>query len=185
MSAPHSPAPRVAVYPGSFDPVTNGHLDIIRRGARLFDLLIVAVAPASSNPRKQPLFPTAERVRLLSEATADLPNVEVRELQGLLVDYAAAQGARVILKGLRAISDFEYEYAMALMNHRLQPEIEAVFMMTSAHYSYLSSSLVKEVARLGGSLDGLVPDAVQAALHARFAEAGAPASSAQAASPHE
>lgn len=151
---------RTAVYPGSFDPVTCGHLDIIRRGAHLFDRLVVAVSPQSSNPGKQPLFDTPERVRMLRAVTADLDNVSVEPLEGLLVEFAAARGAQVIVKGLRAVSDFEFEYAMALMNRRLAPDIDALFLMTSAQYSYLSSSLVKEVARLGGHLDGLVPEPI-------------------------
>jgi pantetheine-phosphate adenylyltransferase len=155
---------RTAVYPGSFDPVTCGHLDVIRRGAALFDRVVVAVSPVSSNPEKRPLFDSEERVALLRACTADLPNVAVDALHGLLVEYAAEQGAQVILKGLRAVSDFEFEYAMALMNRRLRPEIDAFYLMTSAEYSYLSSSLVKEIARLGGALEGLVPALVAEAL---------------------
>jgi len=167
--------PRRAVYPGSFDPVTCGHLDIIRRGAALFDGLVVAVSPVSSNPEKAPLFNGVERVALLQAATRDLPNVEIEELHGLLVQYALDRQAQVILKGLRAVSDLEFEYAMALMNRRLAPQIDTVFLMTSDEYSYLSSSLVKEVARLGGALDGLVPEFVAEALKRRFQE-GAEAS---------
>jgi pantetheine-phosphate adenylyltransferase len=159
---------RAAVYPGSFDPVTCGHLDVIRRGAGLFDRLFVAVSPISSNAEKRPLFTADERVAMLRAATSGLPNVEVEELRGLLVEYAAARGAQVILKGLRAVSDFEFEYAMALMNRRLRPEIDAFFVMTSAEYSYLSSSLVKEVARLGGALDGLVPEVAARELRRKF-----------------
>jgi pantetheine-phosphate adenylyltransferase len=159
---------RTAVYPGSFDPVTCGHLDIIRRAAALFDRLVVAVAPASSSPDKRPLFSADERVAMLRRVTEDLPNVEVEELQGLLVDYAALKNAQVIVKGLRAVSDFEFEYAMALMNRRLCPEVDAIFLMTATQYSYLSSSLVKEVARLGGSLEGLVPEEVAQVLKSRY-----------------
>jgi pantetheine-phosphate adenylyltransferase len=159
---------RAAVYPGSFDPVTCGHLDVIRRGSLLFDRLHVAVSPVSSNPEKSPLFTADERVAMLRSVTAELGNVEVDELHGLLVEYAAGRGAQVILKGLRAVSDFEFEYAMALMNRRLRPEIDAFFVMTSAEYSYLSSSLVKEVARLGGALDGLVPEPVAGELRRKF-----------------
>ncbi len=166
---------RVAIYPGSFDPVTCGHLDVIRRGAHLYDRLVVAVSPASSSPDKRPLFTTDERVGLLRAVTGDLGNVEIDELRGLLVEYASRVGAQVVLKGLRAVSDFEFEYAMELMNRRLLPEVDAVFMMTSAEYSYLSSSLVKEVARLGGALDGLVPDRVARALRERFARIDGPA----------
>jgi pantetheine-phosphate adenylyltransferase len=159
----------VAVYPGSFDPVTAGHCDIIERAAALFDRLIVAVAPLSSNADKRPLFSLEERVALVRASCAAIPNVEVDVLSGLLVDYAAARGAHVIVKGLRALSDFEYEFGMALMNRRLRPEIDTLYLMTAAENSYLSSTLVKEVARLGGSLDGLVPqvvaDALQRKLH--------------------
>lgn len=159
---------RTAVYPGSFDPVTAGHLDVIERGAALFDRLVVAVAPLSSNAEKRPLFSLEERLDLLRRSCASIPNVEVDTLCGLVVDYATEHGAQVIIKGLRAISDFEYEFAMALMNRRLQPSIETLYLMTSAEYSYLSSTLVKEVARLGGALDGLVSEAVAAALRKKL-----------------
>jgi pantetheine-phosphate adenylyltransferase len=159
---------RTAVYPGSFDPVTAGHLDVIERGAALFDRLVVAVAPLSSNAEKQPLFSLEERLDLLRRSCAGIPHVEVETLHGLVVDYAAGHGAQVIIKGLRAISDFEYEFAMALMNRRLRPDIETLYLMTSAEYSYLSSTLVKEVAQLGGALDGLVSEAVAAALRKKL-----------------
>jgi pantetheine-phosphate adenylyltransferase len=159
---------RTAVYPGSFDPVTAGHLDVIERGAALFDRLVVAVAPLSSNVEKRPLFSLEERLEFLRQSCAGIPNVEVDTLHGLLVDYATEQGARVILKGLRAMSDFEYEFAMALMNRRLRPDIDTLYLMTAAEYSYLSSTLVKEVARLGGSLDGLVSEAVANALRKKL-----------------
>jgi len=169
MPATQPPPPnRVAVYPGSFDPVTFGHLDVIRRGAALFDRLIVAVAPVSSGAGKQPLFSLEERIDLLRGETAGFANVEVAPLCGLLVAFAREHGAGVILKGLRAVSDFEFEYAMALMNRRLEGAIESLYVMTSAEYSYLSSSLVKEVARLGGALEGLVSPAVAAALRRKF-----------------
>jgi pantetheine-phosphate adenylyltransferase len=158
---------RTAIYPGSFDPITAGHLDIITRGSALFDHLIVAVAPLST-AEKQPLFTLAERTALLREACAGLPNVQIDTFEGLLVEYAARRGAGVIVKGLRAVSDFEYELAMALMNRRLEPGIDTLYLMTSAEFSFLSSSLVKEVARLGGKLDGLVPEPVQRALTERF-----------------
>jgi pantetheine-phosphate adenylyltransferase len=157
----------VAIYPGSFDPVTAGHVDIITRGAALFDRLIVAVAPLST-AEKQPLFTLAERLELLGEACSGLENVEIDTFEGLLVVYAESRGAHVIVKGLRAVSDFEYELAMALMNRRLAPSIDTLYMMASAEVSFLSSSLVKEVARLGGNLDGLVPEPVREALRQRF-----------------
>jgi pantetheine-phosphate adenylyltransferase len=159
---------RTAVYPGSFDPVTAGHLDVIERGAALFDRLVVAVAPLSSNVEKRSLFSLEERLDFLRQSCAGIPNVEVDTLHGLLVDYATEQGARVILKGLRAMSDFEYEFAMALMNRRLRPDIDTLYLMTAAEYSYLSSTLVKEVARLGGSLEGLVSEAVANALRKKL-----------------
>jgi pantetheine-phosphate adenylyltransferase len=163
-----APAHRIAVYPGSFDPVTIGHLDIIERGAALYDRLIVAVAPASSNPDKRPMFELEERIALVREACAHLAHVSVEPLSGLLVNFAAERGARVVIKGLRAVSDFEYEIAMALMNRHLRPEIDAVYLMANAEHSFISSSLVREVARLGGPLDGLVPPVVQEAMHRRL-----------------
>ncbi len=146
-----------AIYPGSFDPVTNGHLDLIERASRLFDHLIVALL---TNPEKDPLFSVDERVEMLREVVAHLPNVEVETFDGLLVDYARRRGGRVLLRGIRAVSDYEYELQMALMNRNLAPDIETVFMLPSETYSYLSSRLVKEVARLGGSIRELVPAAV-------------------------
>jgi pantetheine-phosphate adenylyltransferase len=163
-----APDQRVAVYPGSFDPVTVGHLDIVERSAALFDRIIVAVAPASSNPDKRPLFSMEERIALLRSACASLPNVVVEPLQGLLVDFTAARGARVIIRGLRAVSDFEYELAMALMNRRLRPEIDTLYLMATGEHSFISSSLVREVARLGGTLDGLVPPLVARAMASRL-----------------
>jgi pantetheine-phosphate adenylyltransferase len=163
-----APDQRVAVYPGSFDPITVGHLDIVVRGAALFDRIIVAVAPASSNPEKRSLFDLEERLALVRAACGDLDNVTVEPLSGLLVDFVATRGARVVIKGLRAVSDFEYELAMALMNHRLRPEIDALYLMASAEHSFISSSLVREVARLGGALAGLVPPVVERAMAARL-----------------
>ena len=147
-----------AIYPGSFDPVTNGHLDIVQRAASVFDEVIVAVAV---NPGKDPLFTIEERMEMLHQATTGIPNVSIDSLDGLLVRYAQEKQASVIVKGLRALSDFEFEFEMALMNRRLDEGIETVFMMTNAEYSYLSSSIVKEVALLGGSVEGLVPKVVE------------------------
>ncbi len=146
-----------AVYPGSFDPVTMGHLDIIRRSARIFDRVYVAVAV---NLSKSPLFTTEQRMAHLRTATCGLKNVEVVTFDGLLVDAANKYGTKIIIKGLRAISDFEFEFQMALMNKKLGEDVETLFMATCTNYSYLSSSLVKEVARLGGSIKDLVPPSV-------------------------
>lgn len=153
--------PRIAVYPGSFDPLTNGHVDIIRRGAHIFDRIIVAIL---LNADKAPLFSAAERVRLIKDVFRDTPTVEADTFEGLLIDYARRQQASVIVRGLRAVSDFEYEMQMALMNRHLSPDLETVFMMPAEQYTYVSSRLVKEVASLGGSVHGLVPDAVEARL---------------------
>ncbi|HXS94856.1 MAG TPA: pantetheine-phosphate adenylyltransferase [Candidatus Limnocylindrales bacterium] len=155
----------IAIYPGSFDPITNGHLDLIQRGAKLFDKLIVAIL---SNEGKQPLFTVEERVEMLQEVVRVYPNVEVDSFDGLLVDYAAAQSATVLLRGIRAISDYEYELQMALMNRRLQPGIETLFMMANEAYSFISSRLIKEVFGLGGNIGGLVPPSVEARLHRRL-----------------
>ena len=149
---------RVAIYPGSFDPITNGHLDIIKRGSKIFDKLIVGVL---INIDKKGLFDIEERVELIKKSIEGLDNVEVMSFNGLLVDLVKENNANVILKGLRAVSDFEYEFQMALMNSQLDPDIETVFMMTSAEYSYLSSSSVKQVAKFGGNIRGLVPDVVR------------------------
>lgn len=155
-----------AVYPGSFDPVTSGHFDIIVRAAAMFDTLTVLVA---ANSAKSPLFTTEERVALLRESCAALPNVQVEILPTtLLVEYVAKNGARVIVKGLRAVSDFEYEFQMALLNRHLEPAVETIFLMTAAEHSYLSSSIVKEIARLGGDIAGLVPEAVRLALEKKL-----------------
>lgn len=150
---------KVAVYPGSFDPITNGHLDIIKRGAKVFDKIIVAVL---INIDKKGLFTPEERVKLIERAVLDsnLDNVEVLSFNGLLIDLLKEKQSRVILKGLRAVSDFEYEMQMALMNNKLDSEIETVFMMTAAENSFLSSSAVKQVAKFGGSIEGLVPDVI-------------------------
>jgi pantetheine-phosphate adenylyltransferase len=147
----------LAVFPGSFDPITNGHLDIIRRGLSVFDRVTVAILV---NQEKKPLFSVDERVRIVREVWAGEPRVQVDTFSGLLVDYATRVGASVIVRGLRAISDFEYEFQMALMNRRLRPHVETVFMMPAEKYSYLSSRLVKEVFQLGGDIEGLVPEVV-------------------------
>ncbi|HIC56387.1 MAG TPA: pantetheine-phosphate adenylyltransferase [Acidobacteria bacterium] len=157
--------PKLAVYPGSFDPLTNGHVDIIERGARLFDRIVVAILV---NGEKDPLFSSVERREIAEEAFGDFPNVEIETFDGLLVDYAAGREAAVIVRGLRAISDFEYEMQMALMNRRLNKVIETVFMMPDERYTYLSSRLVKEVYALGGSTIGLVPETVEARLASKM-----------------
>ncbi|MGH2348378.1 MAG: pantetheine-phosphate adenylyltransferase [bacterium] len=154
-----------AVYPGSFDPVHLGHLDVIERAARVFDAVIVAVA---KNTEKSALFTVEERVQMLGEAVAHLPGVTVDSYDGLTVQYATAHGARVLVKGLRAIGDFEYELKQAAMNQRLQPELDTVFFMTAPAYFFLSSSLIREVARLRGGVAGLVPPAIEARLRERF-----------------
>jgi pantetheine-phosphate adenylyltransferase len=150
--------PSLAVYPGSFDPLTNGHVDIITRGSRIFDRIIVAVLV---NAEKSPLFSMAERVEIAREVFGALRNVEVDTFEGLLVDYVERRGAQVIVRGLRAVSDFEFEFQMALMNRRLNDKIETVFMMPAEQYSYISSRLIKEVFSLGGRVHGLVPDMVE------------------------
>jgi pantetheine-phosphate adenylyltransferase len=158
LAAPSSPSRIVAIYPGSFDPITNGHLDLIERGSRLADRLIVAVL---QNRRKQSLFSVEERVEMLTEVVKPFPNVEVGSFNGLLVDYVKARGANFILRGIRAISDYEYELQIAHMNRRLSPGTETVFLMAGEAYSFVSSQLVKEVASLGGDVSGLVPPLVE------------------------
>jgi pantetheine-phosphate adenylyltransferase len=155
---------RLGLYPGSFDPVHNGHVDLVQRAARLASRLLVTIA---DNPAKQRLFTVEERLDFLRDATGNLPNVEVTSFSGLLVDLARARGATVIFRGLRAISDFEYEFQMALMNRRLESKIETVFLMPSVDHTYLSSRLVKEVSRLGGDVTDLVPPRVAEALASR------------------
>ncbi|HHY47031.1 MAG TPA: pantetheine-phosphate adenylyltransferase [Firmicutes bacterium] len=154
-----------AVYPGSFDPVTCGHLDIIERACRVFDKVIVAVL---INPAKEPLFTVQERMEMLAGATRHLEKVDVESFDGLLVDFVRRRDARVILKGLRAISDFDYEFQMASINRKLDPSIETIFMMTSNDYAFLSSSAVKNLARFGGCVRGLVPGNVEAKLKNKF-----------------
>ena len=155
----------IAIYPGSFDPVTNGHLDLIERGEKMFDLLIVAVL---QNTDKKPLFTVNERVQMLREVTKQWKDVEVDVFDGLLVDYARKRGAGVILRGIRAVSDYEYELQMALMNRKLEGRLETVFMLTGLTYSYLSSKLVREIAQLGAPLKGLVPPIVEERLKAKL-----------------
>lgn len=155
----------LAVYPGSFDPITNGHIDIIARGLSVFDEVRIAILV---NPDKRPLFTVEERVEIIRETYAGEPRVQVETFSGLLVDYAQAVGATVIVRGLRAISDFEFEFQMALMNRRLNPVIETVFMMPAEGYSYLSSRLVKEVFQLGGNVRELVPPVVEQRLREKY-----------------
>jgi pantetheine-phosphate adenylyltransferase len=154
-----------AIYPGSFDPPTNGHLDLIQRGSKIFDELVVAIL---RNPEKDPLFSLGERRSMLEELTARFKNVQVDTFDGLTVDYAAKVKAHAVLRGIRALSDYEYELQMALMNRKLQPELETVFMMPAEQYSYLSSRLVREVAHLGGSIAGLVPEMVEKRLREKL-----------------
>lgn len=155
----------IAIYPGSFDPITNGHLDIITRGAKIYDKLIVAVLV---NVDKKCLFSIEERVELIKRVTNHIENVEVLSFDGLLVDFAKLHNSKVILKGLRTMSDFEYEFQMALMNSKLDSEIETVFMMTSSEYSYVSSSSVKQVAKFGGNINGLVPNELISEIKEKF-----------------
>jgi pantetheine-phosphate adenylyltransferase len=157
---------KIAVYPGSFDPIHNGHLDIIERCLPLFDEVVVAVL---RNDEKRPLFPEAERVEMIESVLAGFPSCRVETFSGLLVDFTRRIGARVVVRGLRAVSDFENEFQMALMNRRLDPRVETLFMMPREDYSYLSSRLLKEVAALGGELTGLAPDLVLERLGARLA----------------
>lgn len=156
---------KIAVYPGSFDPVTMGHLDIIHRAAKHFDHLIVSVL---NNSSKNPLFSVDERKELLREVTKDLPNVEVDSFRDLLVNYMRTKQAHIIVRGLRAVSDFEYELQLASTNHKLSEEVETLFMMTNPKYSYLSSSIVKEIAKFHGPVHDLVPDVVETALRTKY-----------------
>lgn len=156
---------RAAVYPGSFDPLTNGHLDLLLRGTRMFDRIIVAVL---QNEDKKPLFPVEERLEIIREATAHMPTVEVHAFSGLLVNFLDTVDARVVVRGLRAVSDFEYEFQMALMNRELSDKIETLFMMPAVEYTYVSSRLVKEAYRLGGDVSRLVPPVVLEHLQRRL-----------------
>jgi pantetheine-phosphate adenylyltransferase len=160
------PATVIAIYPGSFDPITNGHLDLIERGSKLFDRLIVSIL--QNEEKESPLFSVEERMQMLRDVVGAYPNVEVDHFHGLLVDYAAARGATVLIRGIRAISDYEKELQMALMNRRLGPDIETVFLMAGEAYSFISSRLVKEVIGLGGNIAGLVPPSVEVRLRERF-----------------
>jgi pantetheine-phosphate adenylyltransferase len=155
----------IAIYPGSFDPPTNGHLDLIERGSKIFDELVVAIL---RNPDKDPLFNVSERVSMLEALTGHYSNVRVDTFDGLTVDYAVKVGASSVLRGIRALSDYEYELQMALMNRKLRPELETVFMMPAEKYSYVSSRLVREVAQLGGSVKGLVPELVEQNLRGKL-----------------
>ena len=161
----------LAVYPGSFDPITNGHLDVIRRGARLFDRMIVAVA--INRGKQTGLFSIDERVELVQSVTADLENVTIDRFQGLTVDYVRACGAKVLLRGIRTISDFEYEYQMALTNRTFDRDVETVFVMSSVEYSYVSSKLIKEAALAGGDVSSFVPPLVKERLDAKLRHSGA------------
>jgi pantetheine-phosphate adenylyltransferase len=156
---------RTAIYPGSFDPITNGHLDVVQRAAKLFDRIIVAVA---TNDSKNPLFTLAERRQLVRQAIGHLPNVEVDSFNGLLVDYVDEQKGGAIIRGLRAVSDFEFEFQLALMNRKLNERVETIFMMPKDTYTFLSSRIVKEIARLGGDVSSFVPPHVQGALAEKF-----------------
>ncbi len=166
MSTSPPTPPRLAVYPGSFDPLTNGHVDIIERGSHLFDQIVVAVL---NNREKAPLFSIDERIGIIRDVFRHRPNVQADSFNGLLVEYAQRKGASVIVKGLRAVSDFEYEYQMALMNRRLSPQLDTVFMMPAEQYTYISSRLIKEVFMLGGEVGGLVPPLVEERLRVKQA----------------
>jgi len=158
--------PKVAIYPGSFDPVTNGHLDIVKRGLKLFDKIIVSIL---YNPGKENLFTLEERLEMLKDSMKKFKNIEIDSFDGLLVDYAATRKANAILRGLRAMSDFEYEFQMALMNRRLNREVQTVFMMTGLRWIYTSSSIIKEAIQFGGNIEGMVPPLVQKKLKEKFA----------------
>jgi pantetheine-phosphate adenylyltransferase len=156
---------RVAIYPGSFDPVTNGHIDIVERGLRIFDRIVVAIL---HNPNKKALFTIEERMEMLQDCLKEFSNVEVDTFDGLLVDYACKRNAQAILRGLRALSDFDYEFQMALMNRRLNREIQTVFLMTGLRWIFTSSSIIREAARFGGNVNGMVPPLVSKKLKERF-----------------
>lgn len=157
--------PEIAVYPGSFDPITNGHLDIIQRGLKIFDRIIVAVA---KNPTKVPFFTSEERMEMIRVSLVDHPRVTIDTFDGLLVEYAKSKDARIILRGLRAVTDFEYEFQLAMINRRLEPEIETVFLMTGLRWVFLSSSILKEAASHGGNIEGMVPEVVHQKLREKL-----------------
>jgi len=159
--------PDIAVYPGSFDPITNGHLDLIQRALKIFDHIIVAVA---TNAFKQSLFTIEERMEMIRESLKDHPQITIDSFEGLLVNYAKRQKARAILRGLRAVTDFEYEFQLAMMNRRLEPEVETVFLMTGLRWVFLSSSILKEAAVHGGNVEGMVPEIVVQKLREKFAQ---------------
>lgn len=167
---------KIAIYPGTFDPLTNGHLDLIHRGTQIFDELVVAIL---RNTDKQPLFTVEERLEMIRQCTRQYPQVRVDSFSGLLVDYCSAQGANAVLRGIRAVSDYEYELQMAWMNRKLAPQLETIFMMPADAYSYLSSRLVREIAHLGGSLAGLVPELVERNLRQKFPATEQPLNAAQ------
>ena len=160
-----APRPLVAIYPGSFDPLTNGHLDLISRGARLFETLIIAIL---RNTGKQPLFAVEDRIQMIRETTAHLENVEVDCFEGLLIDYASRRSANAILRGIRAISDYETELQMALLNRRMRPETETIFLMAGEEFSFISSRMIKEIITLGGDVSSFVPEPVAARLRNKF-----------------
>jgi pantetheine-phosphate adenylyltransferase len=156
---------RIAIYPGTFDPITNGHLSIVRRALKIFDRVVIAIL---SNPQKTPLFTLEERIEMISEAVKDRPNVEIDVFDGLLVDYAVKKQSNVILRGLRALSDFEYEFQMALMNRKLNRDVQSIFLMTDYKWLYTSSTIIKEAASFGGDISGLVPAIVCKKLKEKF-----------------
>jgi len=158
---------KTAIYPGSFDPVTNGHIDVIKRALKIFDKIIVAVG---DNPGKEPTFTTEERLEMLRESTKDMKNVEIDAFTGLLLDYVKSKDSRIIIRGLRAVSDFDFEFQRALMNRVVDDEIETIFIMTKEHYVYLNSSIVKEMAMFDGKLNGLVPEIVEKKLKEKFSK---------------
>ena len=158
---------RIAVYPGSFDPITNGHLDIIEHASKVYDKVVIGVL---NNSSKQPLFAAEERANLIRRVTIHIPNIEVDTFSGLLVDFAQAKNATVIVKGLRTVADFEYEFQMALLNKALNPDFETMFMMTDTKYSYISSSMIKEVAKYNGRLEGLVPNEIIGIIRDKFSD---------------
>jgi pantetheine-phosphate adenylyltransferase len=157
--------PLIAIYPGSFDPLTNGHLDLISRGARLFETLIVAIL---RNTGKQPLFPVDDRIQMIRETTSHIANVQVDSFEGLLIDYASRRGANAILRGIRAISDYETELQMALLNRRMRPATETIFLMAGEEFSFISSRMIKEIITLGGDVSTFVPEPVAARLRKKF-----------------